>query len=64
MESKLEIDKNGTKRWKLPNGDFHREDGPAIEYSNGAKSWYLNDIKYSEQEYKHQIRLIKLDKIL
>lgn len=22
---------------------FHREDGPAIEWPNGDKSWYLND---------------------
>ena len=87
MESKSEINKYDNKVWKLLNGKchredgpaieyndgskawfingkLHREDGPAIEYSNGAKSWYLNDIKYSEQEYKHQIRLIKLDKIL
>ena len=24
------------------NGEFHRTDGPAIEESNGGKSWYLN----------------------
>jgi len=24
------------------NGEFHREDGPAIEYTNGSKYWYLN----------------------
>ena len=32
---------NGTKRWYL-NGKFHREDGPAIEYTNGQYGWYLN----------------------
>ena len=26
------------------NGKFHRENGPAIEYSDGGKSWYLNGI--------------------
>jgi len=31
----------GTKRWYL-NGLLHREDGPAIEWSNGDKSWYFN----------------------
>jgi hypothetical protein len=24
------------------NGQRHREDGPAIEWSNGTKEWYLN----------------------
>jgi hypothetical protein len=38
----LEIDKNGTKRWLLPNDKFHRVDGPALEYPNGTKAWYLN----------------------
>ena len=25
---------------------FHRTDGPAIEYSNGTKGWYLNDKRH------------------
>ena len=24
------------------NGEYHREDGPAIEYANGTKEWFLN----------------------
>ena len=27
--------------WFNSKGQLHREDGPAIEYSNGTKSWYL-----------------------
>jgi hypothetical protein len=23
-------------------GQFHREDGPAVEWNNGNKSWYIN----------------------
>lgn len=23
-------------------GQFHREDGPAFEYANGTKAWWLN----------------------
>ncbi|MDE1834752.1 MAG: hypothetical protein KGH64_05445 [Candidatus Micrarchaeota archaeon] len=33
---------NGDKEWRLPNGKLHRTDGPAIEYANGDKEWYLN----------------------
>jgi len=29
------------KRWEL-DGKLHREDGPAIEWSNGDKQWWLN----------------------
>ena len=30
------------------NDKLHREDGPAIEYSNGSKEWYLNDNLHRE----------------
>ena len=44
----MEIDEDGDKRWKLPNGDLHREDGPAVEYTNGDKEWWLNDKRHRE----------------
>ncbi len=34
-------DEDGNKYWYL-NDKLHREDGPAIEYANGNKSWYIN----------------------
>jgi len=30
------------KEWRNEAGKFHREDGPAREYSNGRKEWYKN----------------------
>ena len=53
----------GTEKWLLPNGKFHREDGPAIIFS-GREYWYLNGIKYSKQEHKKIMRLKKLKHIL
>ena len=38
---KYEIDGYGTKRWYL-NDELHREDGPAVEYSDGTKRWFIN----------------------
>jgi len=35
------VDDEGTKFW-LKNGSYHREDGPAVEWSNGGKLWYLD----------------------
>lgn len=46
--SKLEIDKSGTKRWYNEQGKFHREDGPAIEYEDGTRCWYINDLRHRE----------------
>jgi hypothetical protein len=48
MKSKLTIDKNGTKEWKLPSGDFHKEDGPALEYASGTKLWWINGKRHRE----------------
>jgi hypothetical protein len=41
MQPTLSISSSGTKRWRL-NGQYHREDGPAIEFADGDKFWWLN----------------------
>jgi len=41
-QSTKTIDRYGSKLWKLPNGDLHREDGPAVEHLNGTKCWLIN----------------------
>jgi hypothetical protein len=35
------VSPNGSKSWYL-NDQYHRVDGPAIEWANGSKEWYLN----------------------
>ena len=37
----VRVYKNGNKTW-LQNDEYHRTDGPAIEYANGDKTWYVN----------------------
>ncbi len=27
-------------------GQWHREDGPAVEYADGQKHWYINGLKH------------------
>jgi len=41
MKNGLNEDVNG-KYWYL-NGEFHREDGPAVEWANGDKAWYFKN---------------------
>jgi hypothetical protein len=41
---------DGTKCWHL-NGLAHREDGPALDFSNGEKYYYLNGVPFSEEAY-------------
>ena len=35
------ITANGTKEWRV-NGQYHRLDGPAREWTSGTKFWYQN----------------------
>ena len=48
QEKKITILTSGDKLWFL-NGKLHREDGPAIEWSDGLKQWYLKGELYSEE---------------
>jgi hypothetical protein len=39
---KVIADQEKTIRWRNDKEKFHRLDGPAIEYANGNKSWYVD----------------------
>jgi len=54
MNSKLEI-KNGNKIWINVDGEIHREDGPAVEFANGSKFWFLNGVNYSMNEWSFYV---------
>ncbi len=43
-------------------GLLHREDGPAIEWPSGHKSWYINGHRLTEEEWK--LRTTRLGKAL
>ena len=45
---------NGDKYW-YKEGKYHRIDGPAVELANGDKYWYLDNIKYTEAEFKKKM---------
>lgn len=40
-ESRMTIE-NGEKIWRDAKNQFHRLDGPAIEWQDGTKYWYVN----------------------
>jgi len=44
----------GTKEWRI-HGKLHREDGPAIEWGNKDYDYYLDDRRYSEEDYWKEI---------
>ena len=36
------------KEYRNESGQYHRIDGPAVEYSNGSKEWYINGKRHRE----------------
>ena len=42
------VDFDGTTSYRLPNGDYHRENGPALIYPRGDKFWYYNGQSHRE----------------
>lgn len=54
-------DEEGTKRWLNDQGQYHREDGPAVEYYSGSNHWYQNDKLHREDgpavEYSDGIKI-------
>ena len=47
MKNGLFIDKYGDKYW-YKDDRLHREDGPAVEWTNGTKFWYFNGKHHRE----------------
>ncbi len=64
MKSKKQITIAGNIFWKNSRGELHREDGPAIEWNDGDKGWFLGDMWYSEEEWKREIVKMNLAKLI
>ncbi len=46
MVTKIELDDR--IEYRNGKGQLHKEDGPAVEFSNGSKAWYLNGKRHRE----------------
>ena len=55
----VKVDTERTRWWYNENNLLHRTDGPAVEYADGTKLWYLNDVKLTESEFLAKTKKIK-----
>jgi len=58
IEYTVKVHDNGSRCWYL-NGNLHREDGPACEFTNGTREWWLNDEEYTEEEFIKKTTKVK-----
>ena len=42
------------------NGKYHRLDGPAIEWADGSKEWFIEDECLTESEFNARINPVEL----
>ena len=61
IEVESKIDEDRTKFWYIKGTNiYHREDGPAVEYANGNKSYYYQDKFIDVKTDEEYFRLVKL----
>jgi len=50
MQQYIHTDRDGNKRYYKDKAKtiLHREDGPAVEWFTGSKSWYINNKRHRE----------------
>ena len=56
------VEKSATYYYKTYRGKLHREDGPAIEYKDGYKEWYLNDKELTKEEFDEYLKKKEIKK--
>ena len=62
-EYRVKVYKDRTVWYNLE-GQLHREDGPACEYANGIKEWYINGDQLTESEFNSRNKTeLTLDQI-
>lgn len=49
-EYQVIVYKNGRVEW-YQDDNLHRTNGPAVEYPDGTKHWYLDNKRLTEQEF-------------
>ena len=57
----LRVLKDGTRKYWLGR-KLHRIDGPACEWANGKKFWYIDGVYCTEQSFKKKIQEMNASK--
>ena len=58
----VKVNTNGDKLW-YQNGNLHRTDGPAIEYANGSKLWFIEGKGYTKGEFDAIVNVPKVKEL-
>jgi len=60
-EYTIRIHDTGTREYFNKTGQYHREDGPACEYADGSKFWYINGKHLTKAKFLARTRKAECD---
>ena len=63
-EVRRKVDVDGTVRYYNEEGEKHRLDGPAVEWSNGYKEWYIEGKCYKTEKEWEKARCPSLEEAI
>lgn len=46
MNSTLQVSEDGVKSWSTTDGDYHKENEPAITFPDGSEEWWFKGWKH------------------
>ena len=46
LKYRVEVDARGTRWYYNSAGQLHRDEGPAVECTNGYKRWHINGLRH------------------
>ena len=55
IEYTVKVYANGDKAWYLDD-NLHCEHGPAIKKTNGVTGYYLNDERFTKEEWENRLK--------
>ena len=56
LKYRIEVNEWGTRRYFNSAGELHRGDGPAIEWSNGVRFWYINGKRLTKAAFNQAVK--------
>lgn len=49
----VEVYSSGNRYW-YQNDKLHRHDGPAVEFADGYRAWWIDGVQLTEKEFNQQ----------
>ena len=57
----IEVDCHGNRFYYNSADLLHRTDGPAIEWVDGSKEWWINGVILTEAEFNQRVKMSEQD---